>query len=67
MVGSCGLDASGVEQGNVAGSCEHDNEPSGSIKGGQLLDQLSDCWLLKKDSAPWSYLISYKHKSSYPC
>jgi hypothetical protein len=22
----------------VAGSCEHDNEPSGSIKGGEILD-----------------------------
>jgi len=26
----------------VAGSCGHDNETSGSIKGGKLLDQLSD-------------------------
>jgi len=24
-------------------SCEHDNEPSGSIKGGKILDCLSDC------------------------
>jgi len=23
--------------------CEHGNEPSGSIKGGKFLDQLSDC------------------------
>jgi hypothetical protein len=38
----------------VAGSCEHGNEPSGSIKGGEFLDQLSDCQLLKKDSAPWN-------------
>jgi hypothetical protein len=37
----------------VAGCCEHGNEPSGSIKGGELLDQLSDCQLLK-DYAPWS-------------
>jgi hypothetical protein len=33
----------------VAGSCEHGNEPSGSIKGGELADQLSDYQLLKKD------------------
>jgi hypothetical protein len=33
----------------VAGSCEHGNEPSGSIKGGKFLDWLSDYQLLKKD------------------
>jgi hypothetical protein len=44
-VGRCGLDSSASGQGSVAGSCEHDNEPSGSIKGGEILD-----WLLKKDS-----------------
>jgi hypothetical protein len=27
----CGLDSSGVGEGSVAGSCEHINEPSGSI------------------------------------
>jgi hypothetical protein len=26
----------------------------GSIKGREVLDYLSDCQLLKKDSAPWS-------------
>jgi len=26
----------------MTGSCEHDNEPSSSIKGGELLDYLSD-------------------------
>jgi hypothetical protein len=35
-------------------SCEHGNEPSGSIKGGEFLDKLSDCQLLKKDSDPWN-------------
>jgi len=25
-----------------AGSCEHDNELSGSIKGGEFLDQIND-------------------------
>jgi hypothetical protein len=38
----------------VAGSCENGNEPSGSIRGGGLLDYLSDYQLLKKDYAPWS-------------
>jgi hypothetical protein len=32
----------------VAGCCEHDNEPSGSIKGGEVLD---------KESVPWSRLF----------
>jgi hypothetical protein len=34
----------------VAGSCEHGDEPLGSIKGGEFFDQLSDCYVLKKDS-----------------
>jgi hypothetical protein len=36
-VGMCGLDASGSGQGPVAGSNEHGNKPSGSIKGGEFL------------------------------
>jgi hypothetical protein len=40
---SCGLNSSGSGYGQVADSCEHDNEPSASIKGGELLDQLRDC------------------------
>jgi hypothetical protein len=38
----------------VAGSCEHNNEPSGSIKDVEFVDWLSDYWPLKKDSALWS-------------
>jgi len=38
----------------VEGFCEHDNEPSGFIKGGEFLNELSDCQLLKKNSAMWS-------------
>jgi hypothetical protein len=38
----------------VAWSYEHGNEPSGSIKGGEFLDQLSDFQLLLKVSIPWS-------------
>jgi len=41
-VGRCGLDASGSRQVPVVGYCEHGNEHSGSIKGGEFLDQLSD-------------------------
>jgi hypothetical protein len=38
----------------MVGCCEHGNEPLGSIKGGEFLDYLSNCQLLKKDSAPWN-------------
>jgi hypothetical protein len=31
--GRCGLNASGSGEGSVAGSCEHGNKHSGSIKG----------------------------------
>jgi hypothetical protein len=31
------------DRGPVAGSCEHGNEPSVSIKGGEFLDWLNDC------------------------
>jgi hypothetical protein len=34
----CGLDLSGP----VVGSCEHGNEPSGCIRGRELLEELSD-------------------------
>jgi len=37
---------------DLAGLCEHGNEPPGSIEGGIFLDCLSDYQLLK-DSSPW--------------
>jgi hypothetical protein len=40
------------------GSCEYGNEPLVSINDGDFLDHLSDYWLLKKDSAPWSWSVS---------
>jgi len=48
-VGRCGLDASGSGQEPEAGSCEHGNEPLGSMKGGEFLDGLSDYLLPKKN------------------
>jgi hypothetical protein len=53
-VGRCGLDASGSEQGQVVGSCEHGNEPLCSIKGGEIY--CLDEWLLtsQEGSAPRS-------------
>jgi hypothetical protein len=41
-VGGCGLDTSGSGWGPVVGSCEHGNEPSGSVKCGEFLELLSD-------------------------
>jgi hypothetical protein len=38
----------------VASSFERFNKLSGSLKGGKFLDQLSECQILKKDSAVWS-------------
>jgi hypothetical protein len=42
----------------MAGSYEHDNESLGSFKSEEFLDYLSDFYLLKKDSAPWSYVVT---------
>jgi hypothetical protein len=37
-VGRCGLDASGSRWVQVAGFCEHSNEPLGPIKGTESYD-----------------------------
>jgi hypothetical protein len=49
-----GVDRSGSGQGQVAGSCECSNETPGSIKFGEFLELLKNCWLLRKDSASCS-------------
>ena len=49
-----GLDWAGPGQRQVADACECGNEPWGSVKCGEFLDQLQTSQLLKKDSAPWS-------------
>jgi hypothetical protein len=41
-VGICRLDSSGPGFGPVSDSCEHGNEPWGSIKGREFLNWLSD-------------------------
>jgi hypothetical protein len=41
----------------VEDSCEHGNEPSGCTEFWEILEWLSDWWLLKKGSAPWSELV----------
>jgi hypothetical protein len=47
----------------MEGSCENCNEPSGSIKYWEIFEKLSDWRLLKKDSAPWSLLVTIKIKN----
>jgi hypothetical protein len=37
----------------MEGSCEHSNEPSGSIKPWEILEYLHNWRLLMKGSAPW--------------
>ena len=49
-------DRSGSGQGQVAGTCECGNEPSGSLKCEEFLDQLKTGQLLK-ESAPWSKYV----------
>jgi hypothetical protein len=44
--------------GPVEGSCEHGNEPSGSIKCWEVLEYVHNWQLLKKGSAPWSRLVT---------
>jgi hypothetical protein len=39
----CGLNLFGSGYGLILGSCKYGNEPSGSIKGGGFLNELSDC------------------------
>ena len=49
-----GLDWAGPRQRYVADAFEGGNEPSGSVKCVEFLDQLQTSQLLKKDYAPWS-------------
>jgi hypothetical protein len=53
-VGNFGVDTSD----SVANCCENGNEFSGSIKGTEFLDYLSDYWLPSKNSAPRIWLVS---------
>jgi hypothetical protein len=41
----------------VAVSCGYDNEPWGSIEDGEMLDQLSNFYVINRDSAPWILFI----------
>jgi len=51
------MDRSCSGQGQVAGTCDCGNEPSGSIKCGEFLDWLQSVSFSKR-LAPWSWLVS---------
>jgi hypothetical protein len=53
-MGWYGLESSCSGEGLVEGSCEHGNEPSGSIKRWEILEWLHNWRLLKKGLAPRS-------------
>ena len=59
-----GLDWAGPGQVQVTEACECGNEPSGSVKCGEFLDQLQTSQLLKK-SAPWSKCRSHTTSSRF--
>jgi hypothetical protein len=46
-----GLDSCGSGYRKFVGSCEHGNEPSSSVIYWEFVEWLSDCRLIKKDSA----------------
>jgi hypothetical protein len=45
------------DRGQCWGFYQHGNEHSGFIKGREILEQLSDCYLIENDSCPWSYIL----------
>jgi hypothetical protein len=49
---------------DMASSCEHNNEPSGSVKCWEFLEWLRNYWLFKKDSALWSQVIYHQMMTS---
>jgi len=53
-MGSCGLDSCCLGWYPVAGYCEHDNEPSDSIKGGNLLTSLATVSLSRRTLLHWA-------------
>jgi hypothetical protein len=52
-----------VQDRSVSGSCEHGNEPSGSMKGGEFLDYMNDYLFLKRTSSPWSQVSSNRERT----
>jgi hypothetical protein len=57
-MGRRGLVSSGSGKGQVAGSCDNGNEPSGCTKCREFIKYLKFSYLLRKGTAPWSELHS---------
>ena len=53
-----GLDRAGSGLGQVAGSCECGNEPSGSVKCGEFLDKLRTCLFVSQEGLRVMELVS---------
>lgn len=51
------MDSSGSEYRPVAVRCEHDNEPSSSVKGKELLQCWNECWFRRM---PQLYTVYHK-------
>jgi hypothetical protein len=51
----------------VEGSCEHGNEPSGSIKCRKSLECLNNWLLLNKGSAPLNYMLYTRGSVGFAC
>lgn len=55
------MDSTGSEYGTVVCSSENFNKSSGSMKGGELHEQLYGCQILKTDCPPCSQLVETGH------
>jgi hypothetical protein len=42
----------------MANSYEYSNEPSCSLRFKEFLEWPTNCWLIKRDSAPWSLVMN---------
>jgi hypothetical protein len=51
----------------VVGSCEHSNEPSGSMKGGEFLDWLSILLLSQEELCSMELVIIFKYCTVLYC
>lgn len=69
-MGRCGVAASGLEYGPIVGFCENGSNSSGSIPGGEFVDELSGYQFFKKGCVPRSqyvfcFLCANRTKYSY--
>jgi hypothetical protein len=51
---------------SLAGCCDQNNEPLGSIMGEGFIECLSDYYLWNKDSAPWTHIKAMERSIMNP-